>query len=196
MYKVFVNNKPLYLSNHKIDTERIIPFQTSAEFDVAFDLLKHSAKDVTIYHKDLDFLWNKFKEHTQQIYAAGGIVENNENKLLFIFRFGKWDLPKGKMEKNESKKETAIREVEEECGISELEIISNSYITYHVYKIKGQTILKTTYWYKMKYSGNEILIPQEEEGITKVEWLGKNELDKVFQNTYANIHMLLEDFSN
>ena len=89
--------------------------------------------------------WDIFCADYSLIEAAGGVVYNNDNKYLMIFRNGKWDLPKGQLDQNESIKECAIREVEEECGISGLNILNALQDTYHTYEIKGRKILKRTY---------------------------------------------------
>lgn len=122
-----------------------------------------------------------------KITAAGGLVINNNKDLLFIFRNGKWDLPKGKLEDNETISESALREVSEECGISKQIIISKLLMTQHTYNVENQKILKTTHWYLMDYKLNELLIPQIEEGITKVEWIKESELTQVLENTYQSI---------
>mgnify|MGYP001172252366 CR=1 FL=1 len=112
--------------------------------------------------------------------------------LLFIYRLGKWDLPKGKLEKGENIKECAIREVEEECHINELKIIKELPSTYHCYPYKKSWAFKTTFWYKMTSNYKGVLIPQTEEGIEKVEWLNKEELTKVQGNTYLSIKEVLK----
>ena len=94
--------------------------------------------------------------------------------MLFIFRNGVWDLPKGKVDKHETTHEAAIREVEEECGISHLQMVKKLPSTYHIYqspykKTMGKWILKETYWYEMKYVGHDEGIPQEEENITEIK---------------------------
>jgi 8-oxo-dGTP pyrophosphatase MutT (NUDIX family) len=126
-----------------------------------------------------------FKSHTP-ISAAGGIVEMNE-KCLFIRRFGLWDLPKGKLEKNESPEEAAVREVEEECGISGVWIKEPLLETYHTYELKGKRMLKRTYWYSMGYEGSEEAKPQTEEGITEVKWVGDEDIAIVLKHTYPSI---------
>ncbi len=127
------------------------------------------------------------------IKAAGGLVYNKENELLMIFRNGKWDLPKGKLEDAESIENCAIREVQEECGISNLQIIEKLADTYHIYKHNGKKILKRTFWFKMKTDFNGELVPQIEEGIIKVVWAKKDEIQEKLQNSYGNIKILLED---
>ena len=122
-----------------------------------------------------------------KITAAGGLVINSNKELLFIFRNGKWDLPKGKLEENESILESALREVSEECGISNQSVTSKLLTTQHTYSLDNQNILKTTHWYLMDYKLNELLVPQIEEGITQVEWIKETELNKVLENTYQSI---------
>lgn len=136
-------------------------------------------------------IFKSIKHRILFIKAAGGIVRNEVNQSLFIFRNGKWDLPKGKMEEGENSRSAAIREVEEECGIrinASGEKIAN---THHVYEMHGQLVLKKTAWYWMKANKSGKLIPQIEEGITEVRWLSKSELAKVRENTYPLIRELI-----
>ena len=123
--------------------------------------------------------------------AGGGKVYNQKNEILFIFRNGKWDLPKGKAEAKETINQTALREVEEETGISGLSIIKPLDITYHVFKRMDQFYIKITYWFKMNSDYEGVLIPQEKEGITKVKWISESKLTKVLNNSYANIKLLI-----
>jgi 8-oxo-dGTP pyrophosphatase MutT (NUDIX family) len=125
------------------------------------------------------------------VIAAGGKVHNNKNEILFIFRNGKWDLPKGKAEAKETINQTALREVEEETGISGLSIIKPLDITYHVFKRMDQFYIKITYWFKMHSEYEGVLIPQEKEGITEVKWISESKLTKVLNNSYANIKLLI-----
>ena len=126
------------------------------------------------------------------IEAAGGLVFNKEEQILMIFRNGKWDLPKGKLEEGENKKQCAIREVEEECGIVGLDIIDKLLETYHTYNLSGKEILKRTYWYKMNTDFDGELIPQIEEGITKVSWVDKGKISEKLKNSYGSISDVLE----
>ena len=119
--------------------------------------------------------------------SGGGVVKNAKNELLFIFRHGKWDLPKGKTEWGESMEETALREVQEECGITSLKIIRPLPSTYHVYKLKGKWALKHTWWYYMQYTGTAAPIAQEEESITDVRWFAIGDLFIPFDNIYKSI---------
>ena len=108
-----------------------------------------------------------------------------------IFRNGKWDLPKGKLEEDEDIKACAVREVEEECGISGLHITQKPIDTYHTYELDGEKILKHTFWFKMNTNFNGILKPQTKEGITEVCWVNKEDITKKLSNSYGNINQLL-----
>lgn len=125
------------------------------------------------------------------IKAAGGIVNNAKNQYLFIFRNGKWDLPKGKLDKGENTKTAAIREVQEECGITIDSCGKKVCYTYHTYEMNDILILKKTTWYWMKANKVEKLIPQIEEGITEVRWLDTAHFAMVRENTFPLIRDLL-----
>src|SRR5690606_38216232 len=133
------------------------------------------------------YLFKKIRKSLILIKAAGGLVENPEGKYLFIFRRGKWDLPKGKVDEGEKVRTAAVREVEEECGIRVDTVSGKICDTWHIYKQDGRLILKKTYWYKMELSSNQELIPQLEEDITEARWLGKDEFPLVRQNTFPLI---------
>jgi ADP-ribose pyrophosphatase YjhB (NUDIX family) len=134
--------------------------------------------------------WEGFCAQYMLIEAAGGLVYNLDNQLLMIFRNGKWDLPKGKLESGENISQCAMREVEEECGVEELSIVKKLKSTYHTYKLNGKAILKRTYWFKMNSNYKSKLTPQLEEGITKVEWVSLSEVPLKLENSYGNIKEL------
>lgn len=100
-------------------------------------------------HKDVKLLFAYFKSIFQVIEAGGGLVKNKKGKYLFIFRNGKWDLPKGKREKGETIKKCAVREVKEECGIKGLKIVRQLPTTYHIYSLEEKQVLKPTHWFEM-----------------------------------------------
>lgn len=132
-----------------------------------------------------------FKKQFKLIKAAGGLVEAPDRTLLFIYRNGFWDLPKGKVEENENLITAARREVEEECGVNELCIENKLLETYHFYLQDGSYLLKETHWYKMHVPVKQKLTPQIEEGITKAEWLSKENISNILDRTYENIRMVL-----
>lgn len=129
-----------------------------------------------------------------KITAGGGIVQNEEGKILLQFRRGKWDLPKGKMEEGETPEECAIREVEEETGLKNIELGELIGITNHHYTERGENIDKETYWFAMKVSGLQQLTPQTEEDILELKWVAENELEPYLSNTYANIIEIIEKY--
>lgn len=199
MYKVFINEKRLILSSEPQDSPKILNYDGPHSFDFAIDLLENTASQgLNIYHNDLEELWRDFKNYFKNIEAAGGVVINPENNILFIHRLGKWDLPKGKIEKGESREVAAVREVEEECGIFNLELKDFINSTYHIYTERdGKKILKTTYWFAMFYSGNETPKPQIEEGINEVGWKNQEEIEsQIRPSTFQNIKLILNDFKN
>lgn len=142
--------------------------------------------------KIIDHNWKQFCENYKMIYASGGVVFN-DNKLLMIYRNGFWDLPKGKMEINESELKCAVREVEEECGINKLSVIKFLKYTYHTYVEDGQHILKKTSWYLMSSDFKKKLIPQKSEGISMAIWVNKNEIRYKLDNSFENIKDLLNN---
>ncbi|OFZ00771.1 MAG: hypothetical protein A3K10_07900, partial [Bacteroidetes bacterium RIFCSPLOWO2_12_FULL_31_6] len=159
------------------------------------DLLSHGRQieAVVISVNDCQEAFNQFLSPFKIIYAAGGIVNNTKGQKLFIYRLNKWDLPKGKIENDENKKEAAIREVNEECGVAELSIKKELSNTYHIYTIKDELVLKQTNWFEMESSFEGELIPQTEENITKAEWLSEKEIkEKVLKNTYSSIADLIK----
>lgn len=198
MYKVFVNEKKLSLTK---DSEREIKSihydGNTASLEMAIDILENTATpEINIYHEDMEQMWKDFSRIFFNINAAGGIVENDKKEVLFIKRLGKWDLPKGKAEKNESFSETALREITEETGLSHLKLKDFLSTTYHIYtERKSKKILKIIHWFSMTYSGSEIPKPQLEEGITEVSWKTREQIRKeIFENTFKNIELLLKDF--
>ena len=126
-------------------------------------------------------------ENSILIKAGGGLVTNEIGEVLFIFRRGKWDLPKGKLDPGESLESCAIREVKEETGVSQLELIRFLLITEHEYVERGKPFLKETHWWLMKTKGDQPLIPQSEEEITAIKWMVPDNFKIVKQNTYPTI---------
>lgn len=150
-------------------------------------ILKYNIELFYVVCEDAKAFIKNIENSVTLIEAAGGLVENEDGKYLFIYRNDKWDLPKGKLEKGEKKTEGGVREVEEECGITVSKLGKKICKTYHVYTIKRQVVLKKTHWYAMKYKGNEKLKPQLEEGITEVRWFKKGSIEPIIHNTFPSI---------
>lgn len=137
-----------------------------------------------------------FAMEKKKILAAGGLVTNEKQELLMMFRRGKWDLPKGKLDEGESLETCAVREVEEETGIRKLELENLIGITYHEYfdKYSNEDVIKETHWFAMKTTGKPKLIPQTEEDIEKIIWADEEALQECLKNTYPNIEEIIAKF--
>ena len=125
--------------------------------------------------------------------AGGGLVYNAKNEVLFIFRNGKWDLPKGGTEKGEAIEDTAMREVEEETGVGNLVVTEKLQKTYHIFKRNGRFKLKITHWFEMHTTFQGITEGQAEEGIEKVAWLNPEQIKEALKNSYENIKLLFDE---
>ncbi len=192
MYKVFYNEKSLILSEKPISDVKNLNFNNESQFEEALAQLRNSPlKEINIYYHNLEKIWEKFKSHFDYLEAAGGIVKNKQHEILFIYRLGKWDLPKGKVEKGETTEVAALREVEEECGINNLKLSHLITTTYHIY-FQDNLKLKSTYWYNISYADNQPLIPQTEEGIGEVKWMKTTDFPMILENTYENIKIVME----
>ncbi|WMI67964.1 NUDIX hydrolase [Mangrovimonas sp. YM274] len=193
MYQVFVNDKPIILTtvvseetnfkNYLLDTVNISK--------VIKELNTTALEEVRLIHKNPNKLLKKFLKKLPNVVAGGGKVVNDKGEVLFIYRNKKWDLPKGKAEGKESIEETSVREVEEETGVTGLEITKPLDITYHIFKRNGKHKIKITHWFEMTTTYDGKLEPQENEGITKVEWLDQSQQEKAMANSYANIKILM-----
>jgi ADP-ribose pyrophosphatase YjhB (NUDIX family) len=194
MYKVFVNNKPIILSDKPaVDSNCEIYLYKEISFNEVLHKLRHTqTSGIYLYHTDLIFLWNEFKAFFTTVNAAGGMVFKDHKEILLIFRNQNWDLPKGKMEKDESREETAIREVEEECGITKLSIQKTLQTTYHIFYEANKNKLKITYWFLMKTTDDKDPVPQQEEGITLAEFIPLSNITSIYDSMYSNIKNLIQ----
>lgn len=168
----------------------VINYDSAETLSLVMDLAHSEPKffeHVVVLHNDPSRVLAKIESLTKVVEAAGGVVKNSEGKILLIFRNGKWDLPKGKIEKGETPQKAAVREVEEECGISGLKISRELPPSYHTYKDGDKLILKKTHWFEMTTSDNSKLVPQHEEGITRVEWKGAAGVKDAMQNTFLSV---------
>ena len=198
MYKVFFNQKPIILTTDIISLKEDSPFFyvkfTNKKFIVKA-LKSKKVKMLYLYHSKEDKLWYYFLNMFKLIEAAGGLVRNLEkNHFLFIFRNKKWDLPKGRINKNEEVKNAAIREIEEETGVENLSIIKPLNTTYHIFKKNRKYRLKKTFWYLMEtdYSGD--LNPETNEGIEKAIWIDKNSIISLKSEMYKNISLVISNY--
>jgi ADP-ribose pyrophosphatase YjhB (NUDIX family) len=192
MYTIFCNDIPIYLTdNIEKVSEDYFFYKDDITIEEVLNIVKSNRfEQVILFHADLKKLWKEFKWFFKIERAAGGLVKNDKGETLFIYRLDKWDLPKGKIEKGESKKKAAKREVKEECGVNKLIINKKLQTTYHIFQRKNRETLKVTYWYSMQTKFNGELIPQVEEDITQVVYKNENEVREALKNTYGNIKLL------
>jgi 8-oxo-dGTP pyrophosphatase MutT (NUDIX family) len=194
-YKIFINNRPFSIMRDaggaaNIPGTLVVNYDSPGTLSVMMDLAHSEAKffpHVIILHNDPSRVLHKIESLTKVIEAAGGAVKNSEGKLLMIHRRGKWDLPKGKLDKGETPEKAAVREVEEECGVSGLKITRTLSPTYHTYMEGEQLILKKTYWYEMSTSDSKQLVPESEEGISKCEWRNEAGVAEALQDTFHSV---------
>jgi len=196
MYKIFVNDRPIILTNVMMKEDGFKVFLLkSVDMDyVILKLQRNNLSEVYLYHPDADKLLSIFKDRMGCINAGGGLVKNDRGELLFIERNEKWDLPKGRAEKGEDIEATSLREVEEETGVQNLSINRFLQETYHIYKNKGKYNLKVTYWYLMETDYCGELKPQTEEGITQAVWKTNKQAKEAMSNSYSNVVLLTEAY--
>ena len=217
--KIFINDIPVYiLSEKKINMDRaygivvrefedIVPdvladdvLIMDASFDQIDSLLKlmtdkklkkvHSIFISSRKKRDLiDYIKSKFKV----IEAGGGVVEK-EGEILLIYRRKVWDLPKGKLDKGETIKGCAKREVEEETGVK-VKIDKKIDAVWHTYVTKKKYVLKKTHWYAMHCVNDKNMAPQKDEGIKKVEWMNLEEVRKALHGSYRSIRYVMQEYT-
>lgn len=194
MYKVFVNDKPLFLTN-EVQKETDFKLFLLESVDIKkliVNIFQNKIQKAFLYHPDEKLIMKTLRAKLPVEKAGGGLVYNRSGEVLFIFRNGKWDLPKGGMEKNETIEETSIREVEEETGVTNLVITEKLQKTYHIFKRNDRYKLKITQWFEMQTDFEGIPEGQAEEGIELVEWVNPKNIATLLENSYENIKLLFE----
>ena len=156
-------------------------------------MFQNKIQKASLYYPDEKVILKKLKEKISVCKAGGGLVFNKNGDVLFIFRNGKWDLPKGGIEREEEIADTAMREVEEETGVDKLEITRKLQKTYHIFKRNGKYKLKITHWFEMQTNFEGIPFPQANEGIEKAVWLNPEQIKEALKNSYENIKLLFEE---
>lgn len=202
MYEVFLNDRRLVIAsvNEQPSPGLKIDFCDDASHlqTLVSDFL-NGEDEHTFILGDENQLWNSFKAMFTPVPAAGGVV-HGENGYLFIFRRGKWDLPKGKIEQGEIPEEAALREVTEETGLTGLTLTGPLPSTWHVYKFQSPKskeiwILKETKWFSMQSTTHEIPVPQTEEEIEIIRWIQKDDLNDILSNTFRSLRKLISNIS-
>lgn len=203
--KIYFDDKPLFLCDN---VDGIIePFVHHDDAIFIDELDSHTVKSMihemqlekvhagVFFHPDLEELKKAFWKKFTIIKAAGGLVLNEDNKMLMIFRRGKWDLPKGKLDKGETLEQCAVREVEEETGLTKVKLLSPLLTTYHTYHEGTKFVLKESYWYNMKVSGKQNLQPQVEEDILETRWVTMKEAEKLFPECFPSVVDVVKEYT-
>ena len=192
MLKVYYNNLSIVITPKKEGgNQYLLSYGISNKNDIVVfinRLLNNEfTEDINLFGLDSNIIFRYIIGQFKYIEAAGGVVQNTKVQYLLIKRLGIWDLPKGKIEKNESVVEAAIREVCEETGLTNVEIINGLPDTYHIYLRKGTWYLKKTHWFMMRNEIDENLVPQVEEGINEAIWMGKSDAHAAISKSYRSI---------
>jgi 8-oxo-dGTP pyrophosphatase MutT (NUDIX family) len=192
MYKVHFENRFIMISPEPDRIQKYGLFHNFHDTNALYQLISDFQSDksipsINIYGTDIKHIWKIFRIYFTEVGAAGGLVRHVSGRYLFIEKKGKVDLPKGHIEKGEEPEECALREVQEECGISGHSIIKPITPSYHTYSWEGISYLKKTSWFLMRYDGPLITEPQTKEGITKVEWLFADELNKIKNSAWLSL---------
>ncbi len=205
MYKVFINDIRLIILN-KSESDYMLLWPKARVIDgveiTPSELIELTRSTdnphMVVLTANSEKFFENFKSNFKVIEAAGGIVNLNNRKgpFLMIFRNGKWDLPKGKIELGENKETAAVREVIEECGISKLKIRNEYEITYHTYSHNNNDYLKITYWYRMISTDDSEPVPQNNEGIKEVRWSDSDEVAFLLKDSYPSIQDLMAPLLN
>lgn len=197
MIKIYFKNRLISLSKKPVNKDNTILKSIHEIDDLNIEinrfLFNDSVRRLHIYDKKSSKQIKLFEERIPLINAGGGLVYNNQQKIILIYRRKHWDLPKGKQDYGENIETTALREVSEECGLSldYLKITDNIGYSYHIYQEFSDVILKKTAWFVMHYSGNELPVPQKSEGIVKAEWFKPDDLYLPLSKTYPSVKYLL-----
>lgn len=198
--KISFDDKRIFLVNGdqlpEINKKKfLVLIYNQDKFDTHFEefILRGKIKNIVFISDDLAKLFASFKTHFKNITAAGGLVVNEKKQILMIYRRSKWDLPKGKVEKNETIEQAAVREVEEETGIKIDKLKDLIKTTFHIYLHNGKYCLKENYWFKMISKSTYNLVPQTEEDIEKIEWVDSNNLKKYLDKSFPSIKEVIKD---
>ena len=198
-YKIYYNNSQILISSERSQINKNFAkvLSLEKEIEAVFENSAFLFDGITnenifvLSNYPQDVLLNLMAK-VQVIAAGGGIVWNEDNELLMIFRRDKWDLPKGKIEAHEKFMDGAVREVEEETGVKIETVNEIAVLTYHAYKLKGKNCLKETFWYEMKAKPNQKkLVPQTEEDIEEARWVKRGDLKNYQQDSYPLIWDLI-----
>jgi 8-oxo-(d)GTP phosphatase len=183
---------PINLEGHVMIINVLTP-TINRLFTIIKSLQLPHLQSITVIADNEEEMESLIKSQYSVVKAAGGIVANEFGQILMMYRLKTWDLPKGKLDKGESSKVAAIREVEEECGVK-AKLDKKICTTFHTYTYKNEAILKQTKWYAMNLIDDSKMKPQIEENIEKLEWMGKEKVKSALINSYSSIRYVLKKY--
>ncbi|GAB4294504.1 MAG: NUDIX domain-containing protein [Marinilabiliales bacterium] len=193
MYKIFYKENMISFSEKPVKDAQNYKYIDKYNLEIiSKELLSGQKVIINVYHHNLDKTFMEFSSLFYNMFAAGALVKNNFNELLFIYKYGKWDLPKGKIDKGELPLEAAKREVQEETGVVVDKTGNEILRTYHIFNDGEKYILKTVIWFEMYCEKRYKPTPQTIEQILKAEWIQQKNLKIILSNTYQNIIDVLD----
>ncbi|MBR5135705.1 MAG: NUDIX domain-containing protein [Rikenellaceae bacterium] len=200
MYIVYFNNKSVRFdrTSHFEDSFRVNGDQMLRTDDIA-KLLKifEISDSIEIISEDFEKVFAHFCSFFVAVEAAGGVVADRKGHIAMIHRRGRWDLPKGHCDANESLAECAAREIEEECGLSQLAVDEELCSTLHIYDTYGRWELKRTTWFAVRALGSTATTPQTDEDIALVEWYSLDEaVRRATNESYPTIAQVIYEYKN
>jgi ADP-ribose pyrophosphatase YjhB (NUDIX family) len=200
--KIYYNDKPLILvtdmeayldANPVAEMYQFFSGASLKSFSQALQLLdRPGSMGAIIEDVSEKALEEQLTAMYQPIMAGGGLVFNEDHALLMIFRRGKWDLPKGKLDEGEDIADCALREVSEETGLQTLSLDGKLCDSYHIYHQDGVSYLKHTVWYRMNGTAADKLLPQKEENILEAKWVNEREIGPLAARTYEAVRDVLK----
>jgi 8-oxo-dGTP pyrophosphatase MutT (NUDIX family) len=203
MYKVFFNDCYLALSFTENDGKNLnAAISQYSDFNQVENWFTKAANcqsdgSLLLIHKNPEEIWGKIRQLFVYIEAAGGLVKNKKNEYLFIYKKGRWDLPKGKIDKDETPPKAAIREICEETGLKKVKITTSITSTYHIFRMRDNKLaLKKTYWFLCSNEGSENLVCEKEENIEKAEWISNPNLEVILNQSYGSIVDVFSEYEN
>jgi 8-oxo-dGTP pyrophosphatase MutT (NUDIX family) len=194
-FDVMIDARLEPLNTKKLQGHAVILNASDSTVDRFFKQIQQQKEanyqSVTIVVENKEATETQIKNFYKVVKAAGGVVYNAEGKILVMYRLNKWDLPKGKRDDGEKSKQTAIREVEEECNIK-VQLGEKLCTTWHTYTMGSNKILKRTKWYRMNCTDDSEMKPQLEEGIEQLCWMDEKEIKKALLNSYSSIRYVFD----
>ena len=194
---IHFGDKPVFLADRRdarIDEILMLPetvlideCSSHAVHAMLHEIKRPEVKAGVMLSEDIDTLQKNFWKRFHVIRAAGGLIENEMGNILFMYRRGYWDLPKGKIDDGESVEECALREIHEETGLENLKIIKPLCTTYHTYLYNGEDVLKESYWFLVHGRSTDKLVPQTDEDIEEIVWADRHRVDELLHSTYPSI---------